>query len=234
MFFARYATLRADLRAPRNWRRFAVVAALAMIIAVGVTIAWRLLPPVQFTLRDMHAVANALGGVPPVYTGWLVYVGVLGWFAATAAAFLLALLARRVPGRGELTAFGFGFAALTLLLGVDDLFLLHDGILPVLGVRESTYLLALTLLAVAWGLVFLPMLLRDPDMPIFALAVALFAWAMLADQLEGASVLDLLNEEAAKLAAVFLWTVWIFSVALRELTLRGTAAESREHVALSA
>src|SRR5690606_27552083 len=106
---------------------------------------------------------------------------------------------------------------LTTILGVDDLFMLHDGVLWIIfRFGESKLMPIWIALAVIWGLLFLPELLGNPDMLIFAGAVIFFAFGMFGDMAPD-SIFGLGHEEAAKLAGIMLWALWALWTAQREV-----------------
>ena len=94
-------------------------------------IGWQAEP--QFLLMD----PNALASQPPYY-GAIGVCGAAIWLAAGACALMASLAAasRDAPVRQALL---FG-GALTVIMALDDLLMLHEGILPLLGVPEGSVL----------------------------------------------------------------------------------------------
>lgn len=205
------------LRAQRNWRRDLLVISLGIVVLVVVSILAAESSAVRLALRDLHAITSN-GVKPPWFAGWLVYAGAVGWFGASAVAFLGWLLLRTRPRRRRAAAMLGGYSVLTFIMGFDDLFMLHDGVIWfVFGIGEKYLMTLWVVLAVIWGLAFLPELLRDPDMPIFVAAVLFFAYGIGADlvpQIEDSGI----NEEAAKLAGIIVWALWAVFVTVREVS----------------
>lgn len=196
-------------RVPRDWARFVVLAALAVTIAIALTRAARESDGIQFALMDVASVARA-GIAPPFYTGWLSYAGIVCWVGAGTVAIMAAWISR--PGRAA--RFLVGAGVLSLLLGIDDLLMLHDG---ASGVPEELIFGLYGALVVSWTLVYFPEITRNADLPVLALAMLAFGYAVLADITDwGFS--SIVHEDAAKLAAVFLWSTWLWATAARALT----------------
>lgn len=187
----------------------AVVGAVAVVAAIGLLAAVVDVPNEDLT-REPQVVLEG-----SAYVGALSNLGVLVFAVAAVAAGLAATVVR---GR-ERGMFGAA-AAVSALMLLDDLFLLHDVVYPRLGVPEAV-VQAAYLLAIA-AIVFL----YRSEMGMVAVAgvvVTLGAWA--------ASVgmdtflnnhplnLDQLVEDGAKFVGIAVWAaVW---AGLAHVTLRG-------------
>jgi hypothetical protein len=198
-------------RAPRDWRAFAALAIVSAAVAFGLTAALDLNPALRWAVRDVGAVAA--DGLPLVFfTGWISNLGVLGWFATATAGILAARVSYR-HGERRAAAYTGGAGAIALLLGIDDLFMLHDG--AIASGEEALLLLWLTLV-LTWTVIFFRELIRDELLPVLVLAGAFFAHAVVADVLPR-DVPTLLHEDASKLAAIILLTAWSWATAERTL-----------------
>src|SRR5689334_24947646 len=93
-------------------------------------------PSAQFNAYPLVGAQSMLGG--------------LAWISAAVVAFVtVAVLRRTGKGRQERTWFLLGMGVFTLVMGVDDIFLLHDGLGPrYLGIDERPFLLAYGVLIV--------------------------------------------------------------------------------------
>lgn len=153
-----------------------------------------------------------LGG--PAYVGLLSNLGAVVWALPTAVCFLAATLFQ------DRRRWMFGAAAvLSLLLLADDLFLLHDAVFPLIGIRERIvqllyFALIGALLAGFW---------RRMGAAVTALViVAVGFWGMsaLLDRSFNASPLNLdqLTEDGLKFMGIVLWAgAWLI-LARRELS----------------
>jgi hypothetical protein len=199
-----------------NWVKSIILLVLAGAITVVVTWVASESLNVRLMLRDLQAITGN-GLIPPWFAGWLVYAGAVGWFGAAAIAFFGWLLLRKRPGRARIAWLLGGFSILTLIMGVDDLFMLHDGVLwAVFNFGESNLMPIWIALAVIWGLIYLPELLGDPNMPISVGAVVLFAFGIFGD-LAPDTVFGIVNEDVAKLAGIMLWSLWGLFVTRRNI-----------------
>ncbi len=193
-----------------------VAAAAALTVVIGLEPEWY-----GVAVRDVLAVARA-GDPLTFYAGWVTYLGALGWFAAATAGVLTGLVLRgRAPRRRTSLLLWGGLVSLAM--GVDDLFMFHDGVLAWQGVPEEATMAALGLAAAVWALTFLGSWARELTGLLLVAAGAWFAHSVLVDVLD---VSLLVHEEASKLAAVLCWTAWFTAVSARELR-RATAPAAR-------
>lgn len=205
----------ADRRLPAGavpWWVLTVVAAGSLVVAVGLTaaLAW----DVERTgpaVRDVLAVARA-GDPLPYYTGWVTGLGVVGWISAATAGVCGGALARRTGDRTAGRALVLG-GLVSAVMGVDDLLMLHDGVLREKGVPELVTMGVLAAAALAWGLTHVRVLLRGGEAVLLVLAGAWFAHSLVVEEVGGL----LFHEEASKAAAIACWTAWFWVRAVRAL-----------------
>ena len=149
-----------------GWKVAAITAAASLLLVLGLVLAVREGMGWDFeeATRAPLAADRTSG---PRYGGWLGSFGVIGWaIAASVSAFAAALTASRTasPPVGE-RRFLLASAALSSVLMIDDLFLVHSTLAPeFLGVPKPVMIVGLVALASAWGLVFRRRLLHDPDL----------------------------------------------------------------------
>lgn len=86
----------------------------------------------------------------PAYVGLLSNLGGMGWGAAAGLAVFGWRFLRRLPGRQEQAKALGWMALLTLVLGLDDIALLHDDWLLRVGMREKMFFLIYGTSALAW------------------------------------------------------------------------------------
>ena len=91
---------------------------------------WKGIPFGDLT-RNPTAIAGALP-----YTGFLSQIGNCFWSATAAICLFGAKVVSRHPDSLKIKRFLFVSGLLTLLLGLDDIFLLHEEFFPWLGVPE--------------------------------------------------------------------------------------------------
>lgn len=163
--------------------------------------AWRGMPTEQLT-RDPNALFDA-----PLYVGFLSQAGIFFWAAAAALCFFTALLIARDDLQKEERYFLVSSGLLTLMLGLDDVFLLHEQFFPFIGIPENV------VYAVYGGITLLLLirfhsLILHTQFPLLAAALALFGISMSLDclQLEGLDIF--LFEDGAKLVGILCWLAY--------------------------
>ncbi|WP_133252054.1 hypothetical protein [Actinomycetospora cinnamomea] len=148
--------------------------------------------------RDVSAV---LGGPP--WTGSLSQLVGSAWFASAAIAVFAAVVLRRSGRDGARMLLTGGL--LTAVMSADDLFLLHEGVFPEIGIPEVAVLGAYFVAAIVFILRFRVQLAESA----LLIGGALLMWVL-------SGVVDLvvvagsfLLEDGAKLAGVALWSVML-------------------------
>lgn len=172
--------------------------------------------PLAVLLRDANATARATETGLPFYRGALSNLGILLWWgAANVYAFAAYLAHPRALGSGPHRAFLTYMALFTGLLALDDLFMIHEEILPVrLGVPEAGMYALYG--ALAAGLVWFVHELMTTDFMVLGLAFAFFALSVVFDQgllrqFGLPALVSLLAEDLSKMLGIALW----FAFALR-------------------
>jgi hypothetical protein len=184
-------------------------AVLALVFVTRDVLGWDF----EDATRSPLAAASRPWG--PAYEGWLGALAVLGWTATAALSAFAATLGRR---RREQARFRLlaGSAALSTLLLLDDLFLVHHTLAPQrLGVPEEAVLVSLVLLALGWGFAGRRTLLADPDLPVLLWAALAYATALAIDVAGEAIGWGGVREEAAKLTGVAAWFVFHWRIGVR-------------------
>ncbi len=191
---------------------------LLPVVALYLLVALQRLVPFGVLLRDANATAYDPRFGLPFYRGALSNLGILLWWsAATVYAFTAALLRRRALGTGPGRTFLVYLAGFTGLLALDDLFMLHEEVLPVrLGVPEAAVYALYG--AAAAGLLWFVRELLDTDFLVLGLAFVFFACSVLIDAgvlllfgLSGGA--SLFAEDLAKMLGIVLWLVFALRTA---------------------
>lgn len=189
-----------------------VLAVSALLLIATVLLGTSTRVPTRLLTRDPTA---ALGGAP--YVGFLSQVGIFFWAGAAAVCLLAWRLVGREAAEGD-RARGF-FAAggmLTLLLGVDDLFLLHETVFPGVGIPEpSVYAAYGAGLALFLARYRASVGITAPVL--MALALASFGTSAAFDVLEPRGVNQYLLEDGAKLVGIVSWLGFFLRAAEAEI-----------------
>lgn len=201
-------------RTPSTWRMprrsvqvVVVLASAVLLMAVVQTLATvsDRVPDTGYLLRDTTAIAQL-----PFWVGAAGRMIMLTWVAAATIDVLAGVVASG-PRRRRL----WGLALLVGVLALDDTLLLHDALLPALGVLEGVVLVlyAAAGLTLAWF--WLPEWRTAVGVAFFA-GGALLGLSVVIDALW---LYAYLAEELAKLLGVLAWGfcgAWAFSEALAE------------------
>ena len=176
-----------------------MAAAAALYLAAGI--------PVAHLLKDPGALRPG-----PWYLGAVSYVGILLWTAAAT----LCLFARRLLPRveeAEVRSFLLASALLSAVLGLDDLFMLHDSVAPMyLGVSEKVVVLGYGALALGYVARFRRLVWRTEFLPLLV-AGGFFALSVGVDALDVDDTRFLLVEDGAKLAGIAGWCSYLGHIA---------------------
>lgn len=169
-------------------------------------------PPSIF-YRDPVAVLEGAFAI-----GWFSHFGAVVWITAGT---VLLFAASLVDGH-ERRSLGL-LGALTVLLGADDLFLLHDGLFAMLGVPSLLVSLLYGGLMATW-LGLSRRSVRDSRWPLLAAGTGLLAASVFVDLLHDAAPASTeavyLLEDVAKLAGILFWSLYGLDLA-RTRVLRG-------------
>ncbi|SDR86598.1 hypothetical protein SAMN05216421_0473 [Halopseudomonas xinjiangensis] len=184
-----------------------VLLALVVLVSVAMSI-----PPGDLT-RDPTAVAGVR-----IYIGFLSQVGIFFWSTTATLCLFVALV---IPGRAQtrrIRGFFVAAGALTLMLGLDDVFLLHEHLFPFLGVNELVVLGVYGLCTVAFLLYFHKIILNS-EFLLLTMALVFFGASVVIDVLDIEWIDPYLLEDGAKLIGLVSWTGYFFRTALAAVQL---------------
>lgn len=179
-----------------------------MVLVVVANLHFGLAPDVAF--RDINAIARA-----PWYYGVISNLGIVAWVGA-AAVLLFAYAVRRIHGltRTAPSRMLLEFGLLTMLLALDDLLMLHEGLFEsTLGISERWVLAAYVLLTAT-------LLVRHRDTilgsehALLAIALLCFAVSVVLDVFVGDFRGEYVIEDGLKLAGIATWLAYFGRVAL--------------------
>lgn len=172
------------------------------------------IPPSDLT-RDALQV---LGG--HCYIGCLSSLGVLFWMAATASCLIAAAVFSRLPDQKEAALFYLYFGLLSLLLTLDDLFLIHEKIWPFFTGLPQYAVSVFYALLVSGGIIrFRATLLRGPwlllilSAGILGISAVVDTHVVLAEHKH-----HIFMEDSFKLFGILLWCSCFVRFSLNDLT----------------
>ena len=169
--------------------------------------------------RDPLAVAELKGAACcKVYDGAISSLGIIGWMTPAAISLFAAgvLLSSAQKPQGSVLFFIYA-GLFTAFLGSDDLFLVHENVLPAFGVPElATYgayaLIGIGYLATSWRLIL------THRFVLFGGAIALLATSVLIDRLlHSDNVWRLIIEDGAKFVGISMWMAFHIDAAWNTL-----------------
>lgn len=150
-------------------------------------------------VRDPVVVANA-----HVWTGFISQLGIFFWAGAAAICFLASAALTRISVYQEIRRFLLASGALTLFLGLDDIFLFHEEVFPgYLGIPESL-LYAVYVGWVSYYLFRFRFAILDTEYLLLLAALSGFALSVLSDLLNG----PFLYEDGVKLIGLVAWLTY--------------------------
>lgn len=156
----------------------------------------------KWTFAEISRDPSAQFGFP-IYGGFVSTFGFAGWIIAAAVTGLAA------AARPALRKLMLPVCLLSVLLALDDQFMLHDAVLPRFGVPEKLMLIAEGLLCLRAVWPFLPALLRG-KLPLLAVALTGFTASLLVDVIVRFDTgPTLMIEDMAKFTGIIFWaTHW--------------------------
>lgn len=209
--------IRGFVRTTKRLSSTFVVALGFVALVLGATVVGARIAGVDVTrlMRDPLVVAGA-----PALTGFVSNLGVLLWSAAAGACFVAALGLRRRAGGRVRAEFFAAAGGLTTILVLDDLYQLHEEVIPGLfGRGETLAMLAYVLLTMAFVLRYRRTLLAG-EYPLLVVAGGAFAVSIGIDYVgligidpESLGSAGQVVEDGAKLTGIALWLAYFVRAA---------------------
>ncbi|TYP85257.1 hypothetical protein BD830_101216 [Maritimibacter alkaliphilus HTCC2654] len=178
-----------------------------------------------WAFQDPIVAAQSSGECCSAYFGVMSNIGVIYWIVGATAAACAAIVLRASGAPSRTVAFMTSAGLLTAALGLDDLLLLHERILPKLGIPQKAILLAYALAGVAYVAAFFRDI-RSRDfsvlcLGILALVVSLGIDVVFSEQTDQMKI----AEDIAKFFGIAGWTGfhWLRAIAEMRERARSTA-----------
>jgi hypothetical protein len=156
--------------------------------------------------RDFSAIAHA-----PVYTAFLSQLGIFFWAGTATICILSGALLSGNHDLRNYQSFFYASAGISLMLGLDDIFLFHESVFPDnLGIPEKVVFLSYGIAMVVYGVRYLKLLLAT-EYVLFALAIGFFGLSILSDFVDYYyNDYSLLLEDGLKFTGLIFWTSYYF------------------------
>jgi hypothetical protein len=151
------------------------------------------------------------------WVGVISYLGIFLWCAALAVCGFTWRILRKIKTKEKYSVFFFWSGLITLILTLDDQFMLHEIVLPeYVGISEKLFYLFYLALITLYSFKFLTILLNQNVALIF-LAYLLFAVSMTFDLFFEGVPFDTYIEDSMKFTGITLWAIYFIKSAYGEL-----------------
>ena len=181
------------------------------ILVLGAVFEYHLINdiPLKTLTSDITVAANV-----PLYFGIQSQMGIFFWAASAAISFFATLLIETK----KVKLFFLVSAFISLLLGIDDLFLLHETVFPSIGIHQKVVFLSYAILMGVYVLKFQKILLKT-DYILFLMAIGSFGTSLLVDNFlyESSPIVTQLVEDGAKFIGLLFWTAFYSKTAYTTL-----------------
>lgn len=192
-----------------TWKTFGVILIIAAVIAVVVFMLCR-----QYGLLVEDFTRDPI--FPP-YLGFVSQLGILVWAGAAATCALGAAVLKvqnEKPRQGAANSglhyrFLVCSTLLTLMIGVDDAFMLHDHVLPHIGIHELLVYGVYASAALVYLAVFAKAILRT-EFPLLFVAFGGFGLSVIADYLFSVEGAPFWFEDGVKGIGILCWFAYYF------------------------
>ena len=158
----------------------------------------------NYLTRDFSGLVDV-----PVYTAFLSQLGMFFWAGSAAICILSGALLAGNENLKNYKSFFYASAGISLMLGLDDVFLLHESVFPLLlGISEEVVYMGYAGIMLIYGFRYLKLLLAT-EYVLFALAIVFFGLSIIVDITNFYS--DYI-EDPFKFIGLVLWMNYYFRV----------------------
>lgn len=158
--------------------------------------------PSEHLTRDPNAIFDMR-----LYIGFLSQVGIFFWASAAAVCLYSGALLAAQPRRAATRHFLYSAGLLSILLGLDDAFLLHEQFFPYIGIPEKAVYVIYGCLMLYFLYRFREHILRT-EYPVLVAGLSLFAVLVLLDVIQPEDIDIFLIEDSAKLVGIMSWMAY--------------------------
>jgi hypothetical protein len=199
-----------------------VAAGVGVLIGIVLFLkVWKGMPSEHLT-RDPNAIFDA-----PLYIGFLSQVGIFFWASAAAVCLYSGALLAAGPSNTVTRGFLYSAGLLSMLLGLDDAFLLHEQFFPFIGIPEKVVYVIYASLMLCFLFRFRTLILRT-EYPMLAAGLLLFSASVLLDVIQPEGIDVFLVEDTAKIAGIMSWLAYFshaaYSCSISAFSVRGQSA----------
>lgn len=185
----------------------------ALIIIIIMAVSFLLHFVLDIPFRHLTADPNILTN-SPIYFGFISQTGIIFWSAAATTSFIFAYLTKIYQNEKKQYYFFIFTGLLISWLMIDDCFLLHEGILPGIGVPQTIVLLVYILAVLYYLFRFKNLILKNTPFILLILSFGCFGISAFIDvffHFENPNLIDTVLEDGSKFIGIILWLAYILS-----------------------
>lgn len=142
-----------------------------------------------------------------IYIGFLSQVGIFFWAASAAVCMFCAYVIPRSSDTTQLKNFLFASGLLTLVLGIDDVFLFHEEVLPYIGVPQILVYVIYVGLILFYLVRFHSIILKS-EYILLGMALGFFGVSVALDVIHPKGIDPDLFEDGAKFVGLVSWSAY--------------------------
>lgn len=169
---------------------------------------------IGFLTRDPNAICGN-----PYYAGFISQFGIFFWAGAAVICLFTYYLLIKQSIKSEMQPLLLFAGIFTLFLGADDVFQLHDGFFPHIGISEKLVLVCYASLMVYFLLRFRALILKT-NFLLLLMALFFFGLSLIVDVLWLFQSIRHLLEDGFKLMGIVAWAFYFAEVCSKELSPR--------------
>lgn len=185
----------------------AVLVIWAAILAATLTLHILKDIPIDKLTRDPLQVMDQ-----SVCIGFVSQLGIFIWAGTAAICLFAAYVLINRSGNAYLKNFLLASGCLSLFLGLDDVFLLHEKVLPLLGVMEKVVYILYACIILVWLATFFSDILTT-EFVLLCLSLLFFGITVLMDVIAPQVDIFFFYEDGAKLLGMMFWLAYFIRVA---------------------
>jgi hypothetical protein len=187
-----------------------------MILLIGLYYSHQLNISLYYLTGDYATVLKA-----PFYAGLISNIGIIFWFI-TGSVCVFAYFAGRTFHPEKTKGFIVYGAAISLMLGMDDLILFHEKTRYLFNVNEAFLFLVYGMIVFVFLIRYQSTFLDSPQVSLFVLSLSFFALSILMDKnilgLDREKNLYHLLEDGAKFVGIICWSVFFINYSYSSLS----------------
>lgn len=178
--------------------------------------------PISSLTRDPVVIGNL-----PAYAGFLSQIGIFFWAASTTVCLFSVIILSQYADCRQLKRFLLISGLLTLLLGLDDMFLFHEAVFPRLGVPEKVVFGSYAIFLLLYLVKFYPLILKT-EYILMAMSLFFFGTSVMLDLVPLPGINPFLLEDGTKLIGIISWLAYFLQVGNYSVNFKSSFAKSKQ------